>query len=51
MAINGENENIEKSDLTLSTFVLYVEDFRFWVNVAGRVHRLPEKEIDFLSRD
>jgi len=32
----------------LSTYVQYVEDFRFfdyWVNVAGRSHRHPEKEI------
>ena len=35
----------EKSDLALSTYVQYVEDFRFWMNVAGRVNRLPEKEI------
>jgi len=35
-----------KSDLTLSTYVQCVEDFKFWVNVAGRPHRLPEKEID-----
>ena len=24
-----------------------MEDFRFWVNAAGRAHRLPEIEIDF----
>ena len=29
----------------LSTYVQHVEDFKFWVNVAGRPHRLPEKEI------
>ena len=23
----------------------YVDDFKFWVNVAGRSHRLPQKEI------
>ena len=34
-----------KSDLTLSTYVQYVEEFKFWVNVAGKPHRLPEKEI------
>ena len=45
MAINGETYKMEKFDLTLSTFVQYDEDFRFWVNSAGRAHRLPEKEI------
>ena len=33
--------NMEKSNLSLSTYVQYVEDFRFWMNVAGRAHRLP----------
>ena len=45
MAFNGENAKMEKSDLTLPTFAQYVEDFRFWVNAAGRAHRVPEKEI------
>jgi len=36
---------MEKSDLSLSTYVQYVEDFRFWMNVAGRAHRLPEIEM------
>ena len=36
---------MEKSDLSLSTYVQYVEDFWFWMNVAGRTHRLPDKEI------
>ena len=27
------------------TNVKYVEDFCSWINVAGKVHRLPEKEI------
>jgi len=45
MAFNGENAKMEKSDLTLSIFVQYVDDFRFWVNAAGRAHRLLEKEI------
>ena len=40
-----KNAKMEISDLTLSTYVQYVEDFKFWVNVAGRPHRLPEKEI------
>ena len=35
---------MENSDLTLSIYVQYVEDFKIWVNVAGRPHRLPEKE-------
>ena len=35
---------MEKSDLTLSTYVQYVEDnFKFWVYVyAERPHRLPK---------
>ena len=40
-----KNAKMGKSDLTLSTFMQYVEDFRFWFNAAGRAHRLPEKEI------
>ena len=37
---------MEKSDLTLSTYVQYVEDFRFWMmNVTGHTHRLADKEI------
>ena len=36
---------MEKLDITLSTFVQYIEDFRFWIYVAGRTHRLPDKEI------
>ena len=45
MAFNGENARMEKSDLSPPTFAQYVEDFRFWVNAAGRAHRVPEKEI------
>ena len=40
-----KNAKIEKSDLSLFTYVQYVEDFRFWMNVAGRTHRLSDKEI------
>ena len=40
-----KNANMEKSDLTLSTYVQNVEDFKFWANVAGRPHRIPDKEI------
>ena len=40
-----KNAKMEKSDLSLTTYVQYVEDFRFWVNVAGRPHRIPDKEI------
>jgi len=36
---------MEKSGFCLSTYVEYVEDFRFWMNVVGRTHRLPDKEI------
>ena len=35
---------MEKSELSLSTYVQYVENFRFWMNVGGRVYRLPENE-------
>ena len=45
MAVNGEYAKMGKLNLTLLTFVHYVEDFRFWVNAAGRAHWLPEKEI------
>ena len=40
-----------KIDVTLSTYVQHVEYFCSLMNVAGRVHRLPEKEIvkDFVS--
>ena len=40
-----KNAKMEKADLILSTFVQYVEDFKFWVNVARRPHRIPDKEI------
>jgi hypothetical protein len=47
-----KNAKMEKSDLSLPTFAQYVEDFRFWVNAAGRAHRVPEKEIGkFLFQD
>jgi len=36
---------MKKSDLSLSTYVQYVKDFRFRMNVAGRTHRLPDIEI------
>ena len=36
---------MEKSDLSLNTYVQYVEDVKFWVMAAGNAHRLPEKEI------
>ena len=36
---------MEKSDLSLNTYVQYVEDFKFWEMAAGNAHRLPEKEI------
>ena len=40
-----KNAKMEESDLTLPTFAQHVEDFTFWVNTAGRAHRVPEKEI------
>ena len=35
---------MEKSDLYLNTYEQYVDDFKFWVQAAGNVHR-PEKDI------
>ena len=32
-----KNVKMEISDLSFSTFVQYVEDFCFWINVAGRI--------------
>ena len=40
-----KNAKMEKSDVTLSTYVQYVEDYKFYVNVAGRPHRFLENEI------
>jgi hypothetical protein len=40
-----KNAKMEKSDLSLNTYLQYVEDFKFWVMVAGNTHRIPEKEI------
>jgi hypothetical protein len=40
-----KNAKMDKSDLTLSTFTQYVEDFKFWVQVAGEPHKVPEKEL------
>ena len=40
-----KNAKMEKTDLTVSTYVQYVEDFKFWVNVAGITHRLSYREI------
>jgi len=32
-------------DLSLNTYVQYLEDFKLWVLAAGNAHRLPEKKI------
>ena len=40
-----KNAKMEKSELSLNTYVQYVEDFKFWVLAAGNAYRLPEKEI------
>ena len=37
MVFNGENAKMEKSDLTLSTFVQNDEDFRFRVTLLGEL--------------
>ena len=39
-----KNAKMEKSDLTLSTFVHYVKDFKFYVNVAERSQNCKEKK-------
>ena len=44
-----KNAKMVKSDLTLSTNVQYVEDVKFWGNVAGRHHVLPEKKLPNVS--
>ena len=53
MEVDDKNAKMEKSDLTLSTYVQYVEDFLCWMKVGGQVHRLPKKEIAkcFVSED
>ena len=40
-----KNANMEKSDLSLNTYLQYVEDFKFWVMAAGLAYQIPEKEI------
>jgi hypothetical protein len=40
-----KNAKMEKSDLSLSTYSQYVEDFKFWMKAAGDNHKPPEKEI------
>ena len=41
-----KNAKMEKSNLSLNTYVQYVEDFKFWVMVAGNAHRQPpDKEV------
>ena len=45
MASHDQERQEGNADLTLSTYVQYVEDFKFWVYIAGRPHRIPDKEI------
>ena len=45
MEIIDIHAKMEKLDLTLFTFVQYIEDFCFWMNVASRTHRFQDKEI------
>ena len=40
-----KNVKMEKSDLSLNTYVQYVEDSKLWVMVEGLAHRIPEKEM------
>jgi len=41
----GKNAKMEKADLSLNTYLQYVEDFKLWVLAAGNAHRIPEKKI------
>jgi len=44
----------KKSNLTLSTYVQYIEDFKFWVNVAERPQRknfVSELKLDIFRED
>ena len=40
-----KNAKMEKSDLSLNTYVQYAEDFKFCVMEADSAHRITEKEI------
>jgi hypothetical protein len=40
-----KNAKMEKSDLSLSTFTQYMDDFKFWLKAAGDHHSIPEKEV------
>ena len=50
LKIDDKNAKMDKSDLALSTYVQYVGNFRLWMNVAGRFHRLPETEIEMFCQ-
>jgi len=41
----GKNAKMEKLDLSINTYVQYLEDFKIWILAAGNFHRLPEKDI------
>ena len=45
MEINDKECKNGKFDLSLNTYVKYVDDFKFWVMAAGLAHRIPEKDI------
>jgi hypothetical protein len=38
-----KSTKLVQSNLSLSTYVQYVEDFKLWVKVAGPAPRVPEK--------
>jgi hypothetical protein len=40
-----KNAKMVKEDLSLSAYSQYVEDFKFWMKVAGDTHKIPDKEI------
>jgi hypothetical protein len=40
-----KNAEMVMEDLSLSTYSQYVEDFKFWMKVAGDTHNIPDKEI------
>ena len=45
MACYVKNAKLEKYDVSLNTYVQYIEDFKFWVLAAGNAYWLSENEI------
>ena len=38
-----KNAKMDKSDLSLNTYVQYFEDYKSWLLAAGNAHRIPRK--------